>query len=358
MSPATDGDDDIYEGSGPRLQPGTPELASDSKSIEMKNTESTSTASPRHAGTASQQQVSKGIEEEKEEGKKAKDNADKKAEEESDRRAKEEASGTANRKKVEPRLRGPFSSLSPEAEADRMAEEEADRLAKEERGTANTDRPEPPLTTTTINNVDMEAGRVRCVCRIPRWLTRLSYLFLCCCCCCSCPRERPISSPRSDNAKQFARDTRELREKVRDDKGWEKFNYYAVYWLAMALVVAQLIISAIITALGAFGHVVAVTSLGGVNVALAGILAVLKGSGLPERRWRNYHEYRLVGIYIDRMVQVLDTRPWASANQYVREAEDMYQHAIETIEQSRPDFYASSVAGRMFRQRDSGAATP
>lgn len=71
----------------------------------------------------------------------------------------------------------------------------------------------------------------------------------------------------SENAKQFARDTREFREKIIDDKGWEKFNDHGIYRLAMALIVAQLITSAIIIALATFGHGVAVTSLGGVNDA-------------------------------------------------------------------------------------------
>lgn len=55
------------------------------------------------------------------------------------------------------------------------------------------------------------------------------------------------------------------------------------------IAIAQIVVGAAITALGPSGgeHKLAITILGAVNTSIAGLLAFLKGRGLPERLRRN-----------------------------------------------------------------------
>jgi hypothetical protein len=125
---------------------------------------------------------------------------------------------------------------------------------------------------------------------------------------------------------------------------------------------AQIAIAAILTALGASTapHNV-ITVFGAINTAFAGLLALLKGQGLPERLrqdWvgltnvRDFIEERErfleQGFYMD---TALDTngKHKVDVQSEVEKVLELYESQLATIEANRPDNYAFTGAGKKTR---------
>src|SRR4051812_38651985 len=98
----------------------------------------------------------------------------------------------------------------------------------------------------------------------------------------------------------FVAATSELRRKLGRKVKHQKAQYHLVDFAFNLLAVAQVMIGAAITALGPNGgeHMLAITILGAFNTSIAGILALLKGRGYPQRLRRNMVELENVLDFI------------------------------------------------------------
>ncbi|KAK4032548.1 hypothetical protein C8A01DRAFT_50682 [Parachaetomium inaequale] len=87
----------------------------------------------------------------------------------------------------------------------------------------------------------------------------------------------------------------------------KKWMYHILSFVINASHFAQIIIGASLTALGpsAGDHVIAITLLGAVNTVIAGVLALIKGQGLPDRLYHDRAEYRRLQDWIEQTEALL-----------------------------------------------------
>jgi hypothetical protein len=110
-------------------------------------------------------------------------------------------------------------------------------------------------------------------------------------------------------------------------------------------VVVQVIIGAAITALGPSGgdHILAITILGALNTSIAGILALLKGRGLPQRLRRNVAELEKVLNHIEEQSILLRYGRRRDSNDeidsLIEDTLRRYAIAENVIERNQPDTY-------------------
>jgi len=155
----------------------------------------------------------------------------------------------------------------------------------------------------------------------------------------------------------YAAATAELRKKlVRKEKN-QRYQYHIISIVFDLIAIAQIIVGASITALGPSGdkHMLAITILGAFNTSIAGLLALLKGRGLPERLRRNSFEIAKTLDLIQETATLLRYGNSHVSNDEIsvllQEVFQAYASAEQVIEGNRPDTYADarnprgSVAG-------------
>jgi len=92
-----------------------------------------------------------------------------------------------------------------------------------------------------------------------------------------------------------------LYKEVIDQQTLRSRQYSVVQFLFYLALGAQILIGATLTALGPISklHATAITILGVVNTTTAGVLALLKGQGLPDRLRKDEYEMRKVQDFIE-----------------------------------------------------------
>lgn len=116
---------------------------------------------------------------------------------------------------------------------------------------------------------------------------------------------------------------------------------------------AQIVIGAALTALGPLAklHPTAITLLGITNTSIAGILALLKGQGLPDRLRKDEFEMRKVQDYIEeteaRLVLAGDTLTLEEVDDAVQKVFLKFNAARDTAEMNRPDSYGHQPEGEL-----------
>ncbi|KAJ5184204.1 hypothetical protein N7492_001820 [Penicillium capsulatum] len=147
----------------------------------------------------------------------------------------------------------------------------------------------------------------------------------------------------------FEAATLNLRKTLTRKVQHQRFEYHLVSLTFNLLAVAQVIIGAAITALGpaADGHMLAITILGAFNTSIAGILALLKGRGLPHRLRRNMVELERVLEFIQENEALLrygDNDVLNNGESLVHEVFERYAMASQIIESNEPDTYTGGTA--------------
>lgn len=110
---------------------------------------------------------------------------------------------------------------------------------------------------------------------------------------------------------------------------------------------AQIVIGAALTALGpsASRHPAGITLLGAVNTVLAGVLAMIKGSGQPQRLAKDWIEYRKLQDWIEETESLLAVgvvgRNRREVGILVESAFKKYNAVKATEENNREDMYAT-----------------
>ncbi|AEO66622.1 uncharacterized protein THITE_2046074 [Thermothielavioides terrestris NRRL 8126] len=148
----------------------------------------------------------------------------------------------------------------------------------------------------------------------------------------------------------YAAAAREVRRKA--------VQYHLLSLLINASHFAQIIIGASLTALGpsAGDHVKVITVLGAINTVLAGVLALIKGQGLPDRLYHDRAEYRRLVDWIEQTEALLAVgvigRDRKEVGVLVETAFKKYNAARQCEESNLPENYvrppesdAVSVAG-------------
>lgn len=155
------------------------------------------------------------------------------------------------------------------------------------------------------------------------------------------PHEEP------PNYQTFERATVGIRKKLLSQKRSQIAQYQIVNISFNALAIAQIAIGAAITALGPLGgqHMLAITILGAFNTSIAGLLALLKGRGLPQRLRRNLAEVTKV---LDRIEEATVLLRYGSRRFSKKEIDALiqdvmkrYATANDIIETNQPDTYAN-----------------
>ncbi|KAJ6031540.1 hypothetical protein N7540_002272 [Penicillium herquei] len=93
----------------------------------------------------------------------------------------------------------------------------------------------------------------------------------------------------------------DIKKKLFCEERYLRVEYQLISFVFNLIKIAQVIISAAITALGPSGveHMLAITILGALNTSIAGLLALLKGRGLPERLRKNMVQLARVSDFIE-----------------------------------------------------------
>ncbi|KAI0438312.1 hypothetical protein F4803DRAFT_555165 [Xylaria telfairii] len=126
------------------------------------------------------------------------------------------------------------------------------------------------------------------------------------------------------------------------------YYYHALCIFAWLLMLLQLALSAILTALGAAqsDNGTPITIIAAINTSVAGILALLHNSGLPDRyRWDRNEFYRLE----EHIKEIVDTGlvPVShSVNDVLAECFQLFASALQTVQNNAPSMYISAVGAR------------
>ncbi|KAI1753948.1 hypothetical protein F4782DRAFT_528878 [Xylaria castorea] len=123
------------------------------------------------------------------------------------------------------------------------------------------------------------------------------------------------------------------------------YYYHALCILAWLLMLLQLALSAILTALGATSsdNGTPITIIAAINTSVAGILALLHNSGLPDRyRW-DKNEFYKVEEHIKAIVDTGLVPANHGANDVIAECFDMFATALQTVQNNAPSMYIPAV---------------
>ncbi|KAJ6127662.1 hypothetical protein N7523_003274 [Penicillium sp. IBT 18751x] len=137
-----------------------------------------------------------------------------------------------------------------------------------------------------------------------------------------------------------------FRKKLISEEQSQRAQYQLYSILFNLLTISQVIIGAVITALGPSGdqHMLAITIFGALNTTIAGLLALIKGRGLPQRLRRNMSELAKVLDYIEEQKILLRhgsmALPEDGIGPLIRNVLKRYATAEDIIERNQPDTYA------------------
>jgi hypothetical protein len=155
---------------------------------------------------------------------------------------------------------------------------------------------------------------------------------------------------------------RGLYKEVIDQQTRRSRQYILVEILFYLALGAQIVIGATLTALGPISglHSKAITILGVINTSTAGVLALLKVQGLPDRLRKDEFEMRKVQDFIEetesRLVVggegTLDTE---ELDELLQQVFGKYNAARDTAEMNRPDSYGHQPEAPVQRSKNKGS---
>ncbi|KAJ5223174.1 uncharacterized protein N7469_009414 [Penicillium citrinum] len=140
--------------------------------------------------------------------------------------------------------------------------------------------------------------------------------------------------------------TADLRNELIRKEKHLRFQYQLISTAFNLIAIAQIIIGATITALGPSGgeHILSITILGAFNTSIAGLLALLKGRGLPERLRRNMIEISKVSEFIrEREILLRYGNSHISHDEISTLLQEVFQEynvAQQIIERNQTDTYS------------------
>ncbi|KAF3360099.1 hypothetical protein VDGD_00584 [Verticillium dahliae] len=136
------------------------------------------------------------------------------------------------------------------------------------------------------------------------------------------------------------------------------FYFHAVAFLRWAGMMMQLFVGAALTGVGAmaFQSGIPITILAGVNTVIAGMLAMLHNSGLPDRYRINQAEFEGVEDLIKAVLNTGIVKDTQTVDQAIMECFETYRYTRAVVAANDPSFYTSMAvrrAGNTEAARDS-----
>jgi hypothetical protein len=154
-----------------------------------------------------------------------------------------------------------------------------------------------------------------------------------------------MTNPSPSDLEAARKKAQGIYAKVISLQTWRRRQYQAVETIYYVAIGTQIVIGAVLTALGPISgqHSKSITILGIVNTATAGVIALLKGQGLPDRLRKDEFEMRKVQDYIE----AVDARLSLGVGEISDEELDelvqrvfaKYNAARDTAELNKPDSY-------------------
>ena len=144
-------------------------------------------------------------------------------------------------------------------------------------------------------------------------------------------------------------------------------QYHVVEGLYYLAIGANVVIGATLAGLGPSSklHPTAITVLGVVNTSTAGVLALLKGQGLPDRLRKDEYQLRKVQDFIEETdirlaVMPKDAFTSEELDHVIQQVIENYNTARDTTEMNRPASYAhqpgQTIGGRVDGAADEGGS--
>jgi len=131
-----------------------------------------------------------------------------------------------------------------------------------------------------------------------------------------------------------------------------RFSCQYSYWISSTLVnvsmVFQLLLGAALTALGsrATGQELAITILAAANTVIAGLLALMHNSGLPDRFQKDFNELDMVESYLKELMDTGIVRKGMTKEEVIENCFAKFRRAKAVVYKNKPSTYtASSTSG-------------
>ncbi|CRK11737.1 hypothetical protein BN1723_009489 [Verticillium longisporum] len=126
------------------------------------------------------------------------------------------------------------------------------------------------------------------------------------------------------------------------------FYFHAVAFLRWAGMMMQLFVGAALTGVGAmaFQSGIPITILAGVNTVIAGMLAMLHNSGLPDRYRINQAEFEGVEDLIKAVLNTGIVEDTQTVDQAIMECFETYRYTRAVVAANDPSFYTSMAMRR------------
>ncbi|KAK7757718.1 hypothetical protein SLS62_000096 [Diatrype stigma] len=124
------------------------------------------------------------------------------------------------------------------------------------------------------------------------------------------------------------------------------YLYYALSISKWVLLLLQIALGSILTALGSFAgsQGIPITVIAAINTGVAGVLALLHNSGLPERFRSDRNEFKAVEEHVKYVVDTALVRGADGVDDALAECFDRFRAARQSVESNMPAFYTPSSA--------------
>ncbi|KAI1812754.1 hypothetical protein GGS20DRAFT_599789 [Poronia punctata] len=137
------------------------------------------------------------------------------------------------------------------------------------------------------------------------------------------------------------------------------YLYYSLSSVTWILMLVQLALSAVLTALGATSKQdgTPITAIAAINTSIAGILALLHNSGVPHRHRSDRNEFHKIEEHIKSIVDTGLVPSTYSVNDALAECFDMFATAVQTVQNNAPSTYTQAPGARPVPATSAGNRT-
>ncbi|KAG6041372.1 hypothetical protein E4U41_004676 [Claviceps citrina] len=143
-----------------------------------------------------------------------------------------------------------------------------------------------------------------------------------------------------------------------------KYRYFYLFHVTgivrCLLMITQILLGAALTALGSMSLLDGkpITILGVVNTVIAGLLALMHNSGMPDRYWNDMAEFEEIEDHIKEILDSSIAPAGQPAEQVLGECFDLFREAKATVAANLPANYSSGQSLRPAKPQDAPRPSP
>lgn len=122
-----------------------------------------------------------------------------------------------------------------------------------------------------------------------------------------------------------------------------QYQYYLCSLFFNTALILQLILGAVLTGLSSYadGQAVLITVLAAANTVIAGLLALMHNSGLPDRFKKDWNEFDYVEMYLCELMRSGVVKNGMSRDQVIEYCYGLFKKAKGTVARNKPAAYSS-----------------